>query len=392
MSRVHKRNVLSVLLAIAIAWVVSRRPARGEIARLRSLPSPPLASPQALTSPAPGGREGRLSRWAAPLALIATALLITTGWLVRELVLQPTIERPRGGLLLFASGRAAESALAEVSADIRGTGWPGVSELWLTLKFSKPPSDLVVYAIVSGQYAVPSDADINSFCTGAHPGPEEGTLTCRNSEVFMGLSDVEYRPGGLGIVRDGGVYNISDYAGYDLSDSSLLQGRVAPRTESGLPEGEVRFNFPIRTPVTVSRGGESDGALAPIAGQDAGDAGVGSLVRTVLGTDGSLWADTGTGQRFSPLTISRVSLDAGDVAPTAAVTRSAPQTSSSNRLRWVDPELRQRGVTYTVTDGNLTNSALLRTFLAGLTASAALSMLVMAAEPYLRKRAGYSPF
>ena len=207
----------------------------------------------------------------------------------------------------------------------------------------------------------------------------------------IGLTNVRYRPGGLGIVKDASVHALTDYVGWDDSESLVLQGKVAPRGTTGLPEGQVRLNFPIATPVTVSRGGESDGALAPVAGQDDGESGVGKPIRRAIDPN-AFWADTRTGEGFTPLGVSSISLDAGKVASTAAVTRASPQTPSSDRLLWVDPEVRRVGTTYTVTDSNLTNSALLRTFLAGLTASAALSLFVLAAEPYLRRRSGYPAF
>ncbi|WP_346622551.1 hypothetical protein [Blastococcus montanus] len=297
---------------------------------------------------------------------------------------------PTGGLLIFveADGGIPAPRVA-VSAELRETGWPGISILELTLDFEERIPGLRWYLITSGQYQPPPGVPVHAHCVYVAEMASDGTVRCPADE-YAGAANVRYRAGGLGAAQDGKVFAVTDYDGYHDTSSALVEGVVSREAPVAM-FGDLTVFLPVGTPETTTAGSQTFGALAPIAGYNIGDYGVNEELRALdAGEDEqtSFLAEKTSGRLIEPVAVSSIRLELREELGFSEVTSARPPVASTDRLVWQNLEVRRKGVNYVLHDPLAANSQLTATFLAGLTGSMALTFAGLLLGPFLRRRAG----
>jgi hypothetical protein len=250
------RRVAYCLLAIAtILALLHRRPTE---------PSPETTgdADHRAKRLSPERNRGAMVRWwLVPLLAVTVVFAAATLWLIGDLRTSRTAPTPRGGLYLLteANEEYRDSFSADLEADIRPTGFEGLSALWLTVRFQRPAPRLQWHVVVSGQYQIPPGTPPEAYCIGRSQRLRGDIIACPVDDITGGSTNVQYRAGGLGAIDGDNVKAITDsFDGLDPSTSSVLEGRLARPEDTGLDAGEIRLFIYSNRHADVSVGWKRD--------------------------------------------------------------------------------------------------------------------------------------
>ena len=166
----------------------------------------------------------------------------------------------------------------------------------------------------------------------------------------------------------------------------MVRGALPPFGPSDPDSGLVEVAFPVRTPETTTGGGDTYGALAPVAAVNLGDFGLFPKKESrEIDALGDL-LDAVDRTVLNSVDVSAIRLDVDSDVGFKEIASATPPTAAADALTWTSPRIREQTTRYVLHDAASEASLIRNTFIGGVIGGLAAGLLIWALELALVRR------
>lgn len=331
--------------------------------------------------------------WLLPLGLLATLFSVGAYIMVQPIVRNTRPSAADGALMLLydaefnARGNALYSPTADVDVRLREGGYGAY--MLVSVDFQGATEGAKWYLVASDQYGPPIDADYNAFCSRAElaswTSPQ--TLSCPDDGGDGDTDDVIYRwDDELGVARsgDGQIGDLVAFDGYNKDHVVIVSGTIS---KSG--SARIRIWMPVDSPRLGFAGFDVSGTYGPIGYANYGDYASNEPIASLRAEDLDTRAEFAirtSRQPVDALNLNQTSFTS-ELLDKYQLERANPVTEDPDVLHWKSADGGLPSMSFYASDPAGLQSSALRSFLAGVLVSSAITAIFLIIERAIEARA-----